>query len=896
MEGFERSSNEPAQGAKLHIRASKFLAPASPPGQLERSALLAQLAQRESARLILINAGAGYGKTALLQQYRERCLAEGRQVLWCNLDATDNDVARLVSVLYTGLRDLGLIADSAGAPSTDNAAKAQQWLLEHIAAVNESFAVLLDEFEAINNPAAMDFFQHLLKALPARATVAIATRTTPPINLGRLRARGELLEIGTEALRLSLDETTRYLREKRQLSLAAPEIASLHERTEGWISGIYLATLSLQWHGDPAAFISSFSGANVALAEYFAEDVFARQSEPCRQFLLQTSVLEQFCPALCDAVGDRSDSKSMIEDLERSNLFIVATDNERQWFRYHTLVADFLRQTLEEQHPGLSEQLRRHAARWCFADGQPVEALEHLFSADLLDEAAAQLVLHIDELVENGHASLLMRWLSRIPNEIRELHPGLGIAYAWALLHARRHKDALQVLESPALAGEHHYVHPLLLLIGDRVPEALAASTQLLEQLGPEHKLQFRVTAFVQVCGLFYTGRYDEARQKLGSAGLREAQRETTYLRDTTDALQAMLDLTQGQLDSALTRVTTAVQRSRKSFAGTPPVGFPVLQTIHCVVLYETDALEEAQQCLDVLLPYAREHAAPDSLITTHVLQARIAYLKGDRAAWMRYLADLDQFGQVAGSTRILCSAWLERARIATLENRLETADHAMRAAEQLSDWEQPDVVLSANDVDAPFITRQRLCIAQGDESAIERLRQAMDIALQRHQYRRALKLRLLLATALDGAKLHKEALEQLTLALRFASHVGFVRTFLDEGAPLAALLERWSVTFHGQEEALGIRSGFVSQLLQRNSGIKEVEAKNEEDSPTSLSARELQVLRMLALGYRNREIAEKMFLSELTVKSHLRKINSKLGASSRTEAVSIARTQGLLE
>ncbi|WP_447802776.1 LuxR C-terminal-related transcriptional regulator [Pseudomonas serbica] len=895
MEGFERSSNEPAQGATPPIRAGKFLAPANLPGQLERSTLLDQLQPRDGLRLVLISAGPGYGKTTLLQQYRERCLAEGRRVLWCNLDALDNDPQRLTQVLLTGLRDIGLIEAGDTPPADSSPAQREHWLLEHITASNGAFTLLMDEFEVLDHPPALEFIQQLLKALPMGATLAIASRATPDINLGRLRARGELLEIGTDSLCLSADETATYILQKRQLPLDLADIDNLHERTEGWISGIFLASLSLQRHGDPAAFIASYNGSNPALAEYFGEDVLARQTGQLQQFLLETSVLTRFCPALCDAVTGRHDGPSMIEALERANLFVIATDDQRQWFRYHPLFADFLLQTLK-RHPDQFEQQHQKAASWYFANERPVEALEHLFTAHAVDEAATQLVLHIDELVENGHASLLMRWLSRIPVEIRDVHPRLGIAYAWALLHARRHKDALQVLENPALAAEHHYVHPLLLLIGDRVDEALVAATELLMQLGPGDKLQYRVTAFVQICSLFYTGHFDEARKKLGSAGLREAQQESTYLRDVTDALQAMLDLTQGQLDSALTRADTAMRRSRETLAGTPPVGYPVLQTIHCVVLYETDAVDEARRRLTELLPYAREHAAPDSLISTHVLLARLAYLHGDRPAWMRYLADLDQLGQLAGSTRILCSTWLERARVATLENRLDTADHAMRAAEQLSDWEQPGVTLSANDVDTPFIARQRLRIAQGDTACVETLRQAMDQALQRHQHRRALKLRLLLILALDGAKQHKEALEHLTAALRLASHVGFIRTFLDEGAPLAAVLERWSVTFHGQEEALGIRPGFVAQLLQGESSSKKAEPKREDEAQTNLSNRELQVVRLLALGYRNREIAEKMFLSELTVKSHLRKINSKLGAGGRTEAVSIARAQGLLD
>ena len=892
MEGFERSSNEPAQGVRLPVRPGKFLAPASLPGQLERSALLSRFERPEGMRLLLVCACAGYGKTTVLQQYRERCLAEGRRVLWCNLDESDNDPARLVGTLYSGLRDLGLMADSDNLPNPEQMEHA---LLECIATCDTAFAILLDEFEVIHEPQLLEFFQQLLKVLPAHGTLAIATRTTPNINLGRLRAGGQLLEIDTQGLRLSLDETTHYIRQSRQLSLGSDEIASLYNRTEGWITGIYLATLALQWHSDPAAFIGSFSGSHPALVEYFAEDVFSGQSEPCRQFLLQTGVLSQFCASLCDAVSGRSDSKAMIEALERANLFIFATDNERQWFRYHPLFADFLRQTLEQRHPDRPAQLNLAAAQWYFAAGQSVEALEHLFAAHDIDEAARQLALHVDTLVENGHASLMMRWLSRIPDGIRNVHPDLGIAYAWALVHARRYKEALHIMESPALAGQPHNVRCLLLLINDRVDEALESSRELLQRLTPQDQSAYRICAYVHACSMLYSGRYDETRQLLGSDVMREAQGDSQYLRDVTESLEAMLDLVQGQLDNALTRLVAASRLSRERLAGTPPVGFPILQTMLCLVMYETDALEQAQHRLSELLPYARDHAAPDSLITTHVLLARIAYLNDDRSGWMRYLADLDQLGRVAGSTRILCSTWLERARIATLENRLDTADHAMRSAEQLSDWEQPGVLLTANDVDTPFIARQRLRIAQGNCN-VEELRQAMEHALQQHQHRRALKLRLLLAMALDALKEPKEALQQLTLALRFASHVGFIRTFLDEGAPMAALLERWSVTFHGQENALGINARFVAHLLQRHRGHQEVEAKSEDGSQVNLSARELQVLRLLALGYRNREIAEKMFLSELTVKSHLRKINTKLGAGGRTEAVSIARSKGLLD
>ncbi|MNJ08067.1 Serine/threonine-protein kinase PknK [compost metagenome] len=890
MEGFLRSSNGPEQGVVPPVRPGKFLVPATLPGLLDRSALLPLGEQHPGLRLLLISACAGAGKTTLLAHYQAHCLEQGRRVLWCNLDPADNDPRHLAATLFSGLSERGII--SADVPALG---QLPQWLLEQLAGCPEAFAILFDEFDVITHPDALAFIQQLLKVLPTHATLGLASRTLPELNLGRLRALGQLHEVSSEDLRLSLEETSHYLRQCHQLALAQDDIARLYQRTEGWLTGLYLATLSLKRHEDPSAFINAFSGATPALSEYLGEDVLARLDEPSQRFVLQTCVLAQFCPALCDAVTGRTDSAAMIQALEQDNLFITATDEQHLQFRYHGLFADFLRHTLARRHPDWVAQLNRAAAQWYTAADHSEEALEHLFAANAIDEAASQLVSQVDHLVENGHASLMMRWLSRIPESVREQHPGLGVAYAWALIHARRYKEALQVMESPTLVDQQHHIRCLLLVINDRVTEARQSAEQLLPRLPCDSKSPYRVTAYVLASTLYYSGRYDEARQLLGSDRLREAQSESPYLRDVTDSLEALLDITQGQLDSGMSRLLAANRRSRETLAGTPPVGFPVLQTALCLVMYETDALEQAHHRLNELLPYAREHAAPDSLITTHVLLARITYLNGDRQGWMRYLAELDQLGRVSGSSRILCSSWLERARVATLENRLDTADHAMRSAEQHSDWDQPGILITANDVDTPYIARQRLNIAQGTVDPDDLL-QAMNQALTRHQHRRALKLRLLLAMALEACKQPKQALEQLTQALGIASPVGFIRTFLDEGAPLAALLERWSVTFHGQESALGIEPRFVAHLLQRCHTGPAQEAKAQESSPNALSNRELQVLRLLALGYRNREIAEKMFLSELTVKSHLRKINTKLGAGGRTEAVSIARIQGLLD
>jgi len=296
------------------------------------------------------------------------------------------------------------------------------------------------------------------------------------------------------------------------------------------------------------------------------------------------------------------------------------------------------------------------------------------------------------------------------------------------------------------------------------------------------------------------------------------------------------------------------------------------------------------------VLPDAKEHGTPDALIISHVLLARIAYENGDREQWMRYLADLDQFGHIADSPRVQCSSWLERARVAILEKRLDSAEHALRAADQLSDWDSPEVLRFANDTDTPGIGRFRLRVAQGDAAVAEDIRQALAQALVRHQLRRALKLRLLLAMALESLRKPDEALQELGRALAFAARAGFVSTFLEEGADLARLLERWSVVQPEQPDEQAIRREFVARLCRRPPMVERAASMEEEAVQDLLSPRELQVLRLLALGYRNREIAEKMYISELTVKTHLRKINGKLGSQGRTQALSFARARKLID
>ncbi|MNO49806.1 HTH-type transcriptional regulator MalT [compost metagenome] len=881
----------------LKTASTKYASPKSADSHLPRSRLLLQMESADAARLILVRAAAGFGKTTLLQQYREHCLRAGKQVLWVNLEAADNDLQRFLRLLANGLSSFlpleqGLLA----------AAPSAQDLLEQIALSTLPFAVLLDEVEVIQNPEVLDFLQQLVEHLPAGCVLAMASRSTPGIGLGRIRARGQLLEIRPSDLRFTPEESIAFIRDKRQIPLRDDELATLYRRTEGWIAGLYLASLSLKDRADHAEFIASFSGSNLELAEYLTEDILTRQSEDCRLFLMQTSILDQFCVPLCEAVTGRSDSRAMLDHLDRTNLFLVPVDSQQQWFRYHHLFASFLRHALDRLHPGMARSLHETAAQWFFQAEQPIPAIEHLFNAGLLEEAARRLDQHMDTLVDSGRTRLLLRWLDRIPEDTRDKYPYLNQSYAWLLATTTRLKDAMHVAErlerlgGPAYGYVSEVVHCLKLGTTDRAEECCSMGLELLARMPADEVNLFMVLASSVAMNLVAGGRYDEARSLLSQALQRDPRINSSFLRHTFSVNESILDLIQGRLSNAMVRMQSTVDRPHHAGPGKPHEAKLSLDIFHGLLLYESAAFEEAEKCLTRCLFFAKQVSSPENQIVTHVLTARMAYNSGDRTTWMRCLVELEHIGQQVGSRRVQCSAWLERARVAILEQRLDAAAQALHSAELCGDWDRPGFIRFANDVDTPSIARQRLRIAQGEgAAAVKCLRAAIEQARHWQHYRRELKLHLLLAMALDSIQQPQEAFQALNDALRMASHEGFFGTFIEEGHRLAGLLQRWSATGKPRCKELGIDPGFVDDLLQHFgiSGGDMEGARNDNGAHQVLTVREYQILQLLAVGYRNRDIAEKVFLSEFTVKSHLQKIYAKLDAKGRTETLAIARARG---
>ncbi|WP_095170061.1 LuxR C-terminal-related transcriptional regulator [Pseudomonas sp. Irchel 3H3] len=894
--GLSAASGEPSASRSGSI---KFASPKSADSHLSRSRLLEQMANADAARLVLIRAAAGFGKTTLMQQYREHCLTRGKQVLWINLEPADNDLQRFINLLDKGI---GGLLPMAGEQTLRNDPPSAEEMLEQLVSSVSPFAILLDEVEVIQNPEVLDFLQQLVEQLPSGSVVVMASRSTPGIGLGRIRARGQLLEIRPGDLRFTPEEAMEFIRGKRQIPLHDDELATLYRRTEGWIAGLYLASLSLKDRDDHSAFIASFSGSNLELAEYLTEDILARQSEDCRVFLMQTSILEQFCVPLCETVTGRKDSRAMIDHLDRTNLFLVPVDSQQQWFRYHHLFASFLRHALDRLYPGMAQTLHETAAQWFFDAGQPIPGVEHLFSAGLLDEAAEGLNRHLDTLIDSGRTRLLLRWLDRIPEATRDRYPSLNQAYAWLLASTTRLKDAMQVAErleqqsGPAYAYVPQVVQCLRLGVTDQAEDCCRRGVELLARMPADEVNLYIVLANSVAMNMVASGRYDEARNLLSSALQRDSRVHSSFLRHIFRVNESTLDLIQGRLSSALVRMQSTPERPQTNGQRKPHEAKLSMDILHGLLLYENGNFEQAQSHLSRCLFFAKQVSSPENQIVTHVLTARIAYSQGDRTTWTRCLVELEQIGRQVGSRRVECSAWLERVRVALLEQRLDTATQALHSADLAGDWDRPDFIRLANDVDTPSIARQRLRIFQGEGAAAAKaLRTAIEQARHWQHHRRELKLQILLALALDSIQQPQEAFQALNEALRLASQDGFLATFIEEGERMAGLLQRWATTGKARCKELGIECGFVDTLMQHlgvSDGNME-DARTDNGAHEVLTVREYQILQLLAAGHRNREIAEKVFLSEFTVKSHLQKIYAKLETNGRTETLAIARSRG---
>ncbi|RYF57985.1 MAG: helix-turn-helix transcriptional regulator [Comamonadaceae bacterium] len=899
-----------ASSLRHALAAGKVGMPAAHARHIAREALLARIGELACDAVVLVRAPAGFGKTTLLGQCAAHFVQTGARVIWLTLDRADNDVSRFLQVLAAAL-------DAAGVRRSVLAGDDTQALtiLDALQHHTSPLVLIFDDMESIDDPAVLDFLNRTLFALTPVTRVLMGARHVPGLAWHRLRMAGRLVEFDTRALAFSLQETTRFFNQGASTGLTPSDMQVLHDKTEGWVAALWLASLSLAGVERASAFVAQFAGDDRAVAQCLSHDVFDRQAPQTQRFLLATSILRRIDAPLCQALLPGLPCAAIIEALADADIILRTASGDGRAYRYHSMFATYLQARLRTTYPDEVVQLHRQAAAWYDAQGRVVPAIEHAMDGGDFGIAASLLHRHAATLLEQGRMRLLARWFAQLPAAALLALPELQAIRIWATLFSRGPADAmveLDALDEQATAGPQVQTHrlalrPLLLSMLDRHEQAyaigIAALTQVTAMSGQPSFAQTALTnAMAHVCGAL--GRYAQARELLDRA--RASQSEQSLFNTMySEAVEGSIDLQAGRFAQASARFRLAVG-ARPGGMQAGAYGNAWAGVLHAACVYETGDLAEAARLLDVYVPLGRDVGLPDHLILGYVMQSRIAARSQSVEQAFVLLGELEYLGHHRRLPRIAASARLERARVLLLQGHAQASRDEMRRADNPDLWAQlAGLRLAANDFLYPAMAQLRWQTHAGDaRQALVALAHERAAACAQGRVRRTWKLDLLASLALARTQDQDHADDVLAPILSVACDEGLHGFIVDEGASMTARLIAFARGARGRRWlAAPARAAAMARWTGEVEGAVPTAQAPVVVPPDvsrvlvheALTPKEAGVLNLLAEGLSNTEIAARLFVSESTVRTHLRSLNVKLSANSRTQAVARARRAGLI-
>ncbi|MFN8488904.1 MAG: LuxR C-terminal-related transcriptional regulator [Caldilineaceae bacterium] len=904
------------------ILATKLYIPPPRPKVVPRPHLIERLnaGLAMGHKLTLISASAGFGKTTLVSEWIAHC---GKPVAWLSLDERDNDPVRFTAYLVAALQTIqpgigeGLLAalQSSQPPPTDAILTT---LLNEISVLSEQFLFILDDYHLIDGGGSLGAVDQALAFLvehqPPQMHVVIATREDPSLPLARLRARGQLTELRTADLQFTPAEAVEFFNRAMGLNLSAEEIATLETRTEGWIAGLQLAALalqgtrSLQGHQDATSFIKSFTGSHRFVLDYLLEEVLQQQPATIQTFLLCTSILDRMCGPLCDAIllDPSVSGQDTLETLERANLFIVPLDNERHWYRYHHLFSDLLRQRLGKPKEFTAFHLR--ASQWHEKNGDLGAAFHHAIAAVDFIRAAELAEAAWQGMEESFQTAAWLGWVKKLPEEVIRVRPLLCTLLGRAFADAGepeaselRLQDAERCLDGSGVATEAQF-KPLLATIAltraynAQVQGKLATAVKYAEQavqLIPEHDVYRRAQAAITLQATHWaSGNLESAVRAIGDWMERMTQLGNHVFVVASAFGVADLLVGLGRLSEAERVYQDALQLAAQH--GPQAEHITAHHHLGLSMIYR-------QRGADTLAAQHLQRAAELGLQTTladwpyrwHVAQAQLKEATGDLESALALLDEAERayVQTVVPDLRPIVAL---KARIYLKQGRPDkarawAAEHELSLADEVSYLHEFE-----------HLTLARLEIADPQVNALlARLLQAAEAQKRRGS---ALDILLVQALAHEAQYNRPQALAALESALALAEPEGYVRIFVDEGEAMRLLIADCGLRIsHRSLDA------YVERLLlafpQAKPAPPQFPGLGAIRNPQSelrnllepLSARELEVLKLLRSELSGPEIAQQLIVSLNTLRTHTNNIFKKLGVNNRRAAIRRAEELDLL-
>jgi LuxR family maltose regulon positive regulatory protein len=928
------------------ILKTKLYIPPLRPVVVRRPRLVTRLHAALGYKLTLISAPAGFGKTTLLSEWVHD---NDASVAWVSLDEGDNDPERFLRYLIAALQQIepGMGSEvlealqSAQLPSLprrggrepslegDGAEEMPSWLeaalvglLNEVDALSNPFALVLDDYHLITAPHVHGALVFLLRHQPPQMHLIVSSRVDPPLSLSRLRGRGQLNELRAADLRFTREEVAAFFRQMIGRMLPAEDVAAIEARTEGWAVGLQMAALSLQDQDahDVASFINAFTGSHRYVLDYLTDEVLLRQPEQVQRFLLRTSVLDRLAASLCallfhDAepsgtdVSSSQESQRILEYLDRSNLFVVPLDDQREWYRYHQLFRGLLRRRLRRTDAALVPLLYQRASAWFEQEGQIVEAVHYGVGAGDTERVARLIEHNIPAILDRGELPALVRWLDTLPEEELHARPWLCVVYAWTLAYAGALGDAEALLQDAeaalsgpssigltAIDGHLAAIRAYAAWVeGDHVRAAEQARLAL-ERARDEGRVARGFAANVLGSALLECGDL---------AGAEQALTEAIDLagRDTHVGLLAAASL--ADVLARQGRLTQAARVCRDALGATEETGFvqaPRLPAagntmgMMSAILREQNELEEATRLAEQGVALGERWGQADTITFCSVQLAQTREAAGDERGAS---AALERAREVAERV----SPWFQSI-VAVVQAGSDLARGKLERVVQWADEQELDAQGGLRpESPRAYRTFVQLRLLQGrTEEALAVLARLERTTEATGVYGALIEVLGLRAMGLHQQGQVEEALAQLERALYLGEPGGYVRSFVDKGAPMRDLLELAHRRQIMPEYVARLLAAYTSQAGQEPAiaeaavpGAVPPAAGRASQLLEPLSDRELEVLGLLALGLTNREVGERLYIAPGTVKAHTASIYGKLDVHSRMQAVARARELGIL-
>jgi LuxR family maltose regulon positive regulatory protein len=924
---------------KLHI-------PSIRPELVPRLRLVERLNEGLHRKMTLVSAPAGFGKTTLVAEWAG---AIGRPVGWLSLDRGDNNPARfwgyVVAALQTVEPAIGGVAMTALQSQTSlRFEQLVTSLINDIAEHSVPLALVLDDYHVIEDDTIHRTLGFLLDHSPPQLHVVIITRADPPLSLPRHRGRAEVTEIRAADLSFTCDEAAAFLNTCMSLALSSDDVAALEGRTEGWIVGLQMAALSLQGRSDKPGFVKVFAGDNRYVGDYLVEEVLHRQPEYVQDFLLRTSILERLCGSLCDAVLCRkaeeqergeelysvsphlssSSSQEILEHLDRARLFLVPLDDHRKWYRYHHLFADLLRSRLQRSgRAGEVAALHLRASAWYEREGSVSEAVSYALASGDEQYAADLVARHWQDMFHRGDQSPLREWIEALPERVVRADPALGIAYVLAIrCSPTAPQDGTEYWKGwtrsigKALADQQANAKSAGSTVNNDVLAGYLAMLRAWDfgrdpADGLEHALQRfagadpRLRSFLSLeLGFACRVRRDEegAARAFAQAGRLAEACGVIRTVATVACIQAGVARREGRLREAATILAKALQAaSGPDGKGYMASGIGALEIDLAAISLEWDDLTEAERRLAAGLPLVVLTGNGDWERRGYITLARLRQAQGDAAGAVEAIERMERMALSAtpyvAAQRV--RYWLALAQgeprfLKQASQWARTIDLNEREGEKdawpYDDWHDVEQFALAR----VLIAQRRVRRSELDmQPVLAFLRRKLDGAEASNWVERAIEVWMLRALALQTQGDADQAVASLEQALALAKPGGYVRAFVEEGAPMARLLYAAAERGIEQEYVGRLLVAFPDATLSPTEHARSARLKAKMVEP--LSEREIEVLSLIADGLSNRQVAQRLVISPNTVRVHTSNIYSKLGVTNRTQAVTKARGLGIL-